>query len=224
MSLKKHLIFDCDGVIVDSEIVATRISLRLLKPFGYHADELTHAERYAGLLENEILERLRHDEGLDLPADLFHNIVQEIQQHMFEEMQPVPGMKALILALPVPLAVVSNSRVAHVTRCLSMMGIHDAVGERIFSAEHVAKPKPHPDVYLLAVERLGLDPAATLVVEDSLAGVTAAMAAGLEVIGFLGASHISPQHAARLRSAGVQTLAANAAELAQHLNERLIPA
>ncbi len=221
MPLFQHLIFDCDGVIVDSEIVATRISLRMLAPFGYTADELTHAERYAGLLEQDILIRLRGEEKLPIPEDFGGKIVAEIQAHMFEELQPVPGMPELLRALDQPLVVVSNSRVDHVRRSLALAGVADLVGDRIFSAEQVAQPKPHPDVYLHALGRLNFDPEATLVVEDSVAGVMAAKAAGLTVIGFLGASHISTAHADQLRAANANLLAQDAAELREVLAQQL---
>lgn len=205
-----HLIFDCDGVIVDSEIVATRISLRLLRPYGYQADELTHAERYAGLLEHEILTRLREDEGLTLPPDFGRELVSEITSQMFEALQPVPGIRDLVLQLDRPLTVVSNSKIPHVRRSLELAGVREAVGDRIFSAEQVAQPKPHPDVYLHTVGSMHYDPQRTLVVEDSVAGVTAAKAAGLAVIGFLGASHISASHGARLKAVGADALADDA--------------
>lgn len=221
MASFKHLIFDCDGVIVDSEIVATRISLRMLAPYGYTVDELTHAERYAGLLEHDILTRLREEEKLSLPEDFGGSIVAEIKAHMFEELQPVPGMPELLRALAQPLVVVSNSQVEHVRRSLALAGVSELVGDRIFSAEQVAQPKPHPDVYLQAVGRLNFDPDATLVVEDSVAGVMAAKAAGLTVIGFLGASHISPAHADRLRAANANLLVQDAAELREVLTQQL---
>jgi HAD superfamily hydrolase (TIGR01509 family) len=217
----KHLIFDCDGVIVDSEIVATRISLRKLAPYGYQVDELTHAERYAGLLETDIIARLRSEEGLDLPADFGGSIVKEIRDRMFEELQPVPGMTQLLRSLDQPLAVVSNSQVDHVQRSLALAQVADLIGDRIFSAQQVAQPKPHPDVYLHAVGRLNYDPEFTLVVEDSVAGVTAARQAGLTVVGFLGASHISAAHADRLRAADVNMLVQNAEELQAVLTQQL---
>lgn len=216
-----HLIFDCDGVIVDSEIVATRISLRMLKPYGYDADELTHATRYAGYQEHEILQRLRTEEGLDLPPDFGPKLVQEVHNRMFDELHPIAGMPELIRSLDRPLAVASNSGVAHVRRSLALAGVTEIVADRVFSAEHVAQPKPHPDLYLHALGSLKIAAERTVVVEDSIAGVTSAKAAGLYVIGFLGASHISDTHGKQLQDVGVDALAQNAGELDRLLGQLL---
>jgi len=209
----KHLIFDCDGVIVDSEIVATRVSLRLLAPFGYAADEATHAQKYAGLKEADILQRLQTEEGLSLPTDFWADLVSAVEKAMYEELVPISGMPEFIRSLPKTLSVASNSGLTHVTRALEIAGVRPWIGDRMYSAEQVPQPKPYPDVYLLALQRQGFDAAQSLVVEDSTAGVTAAKAAGCTVIGFLGASHIFGGHEQKLLTAGADFIAKDAEEL-----------
>ncbi len=217
----RHFIFDCDGVIVDSEILASRIALRMLAPFGYHSDEETHSTRFAGMLETDILAAVFGELGTAQPDDFYARIKVEHHIAFRDELKAIAGMGELINELPLPVSIVSNSGLGHVANSLALAGLSDKVEGRIFSAEEAGKPKPHPDVYLLALERLGLEPRHTVVVEDSVAGVTAARAAGLSVIGFLGASHIFGDHARRLREQGAEWIARDAAELNLHLQSLL---
>jgi HAD superfamily hydrolase (TIGR01509 family) len=221
MSERIPLIFDCDGVIVDSEIVATRVTLRLLRPLGYTATEAEYTRQYSGMLESEIRSHLVKDHGLEVSDDFFAQVLAEVAQAMQVELQPIAGMPELIRRLSLPLSVASNSYVAHVERSLELAGA-PWFGDRIFSSEHVPRPKPHPDLYQHAMHRLGYDPGQTWVVEDSVAGVTAAKAAGATVIGFLGASHIHPGHDVRLQGVGADYLAADAAELEIILERKLL--
>jgi HAD superfamily hydrolase (TIGR01509 family) len=126
---------------------------------------------------------------------------------MAEELKPIAGMPELLRALARPLSVASNSSEGHVRHALRIVGAEDWFEGRIFSARQVPRPKPAPDVYLQALAQIGLPPEAVVVVEDSTAGVTAARAAGLEVIAFLGAAHIFEGHEARVLAAGASRLA-----------------
>ncbi|MEM9987736.1 MAG: HAD hydrolase-like protein, partial [Bacteroidota bacterium] len=158
---QRPLIFDCDGVIVDSEIVATRVALRMLRPLGYQVTEAEHTSAYSGLLENEILDRIQRDHGVQLPKDFHPRLIENIIQAMQSELQPIAGMPELLRSLPGPIAVASNSLVVHVERSLGIAGVRDLVGDRIFSSEQVPQAKPAPDVYLLALQTLGYQAADT---------------------------------------------------------------
>lgn len=209
----KHLIFDCDGVLVDSEILASEVSVRMLRPYGYEADALAHCHRFAGMLDTYILEVLQEELGFRFPDD-FYDRLQEVAEHAFDtELKEVPGMPSMVARLPHLKSVASNSQVPHVQRALRMTRLEVSFGGRIFSSQHVAKPKPAPDVYLYALQQQGLSPSDALVIEDSPTGVQAARGAGLEVIGFLGATHIGPGHADRLREKGATWIARDADEL-----------
>ena len=214
----RQLIFDCDGVIVDSEIVATRVVLRMLRPLGYVVSEAEHNSAYSGLLEHEILHRIQQEHGVELPSDFQPRLIENIIQALENELQPIPGMPELLRQLPGPIAVASNSLVVHVERSLRIAGVRDLVGDRIFSSEHVPQAKPAPDVYLLALNTLGYEAADTVIVEDRLAGASAALAAGATVIGFTGASHLHAGHDQKLLALGVSAVADSAEELRQLLS------
>jgi len=115
---------------------------------------------------------------------------------------------------------VSNGSIQHVERCLKKVRLHHALDGFIFSAEQVENPKPSPDVYLFALEKLGLSPHETLVVEDSVTGILAAKAAGIQSVGFLGATHIHDDHGQQLWDAGADFVVPNAAGLAEVLKKK----
>ncbi|GAB4429630.1 MAG: HAD family hydrolase [Bacteroidia bacterium] len=209
----KYYLFDCDGVIVDSEILATRAALRALAPYGYTRSEEEHCRRFSGMMDTEIVALLSAELGVVFPPDFHSRLLADTEHQMRHELAPVAGMPDLLRALPLPLAVVSNSSLAHVERSLRRVGVWDRFEGRAFSSEQVARPKPFPDLYLHALATLGIAAADTLVVEDSPTGVAAAKAAGLYVIGFLGASNVFDGHGEVLRARGADALAADAAAL-----------
>lgn len=216
-----HLIFDCDGVIVDSEIVATRLSLKVLSAYGYVSDEESHCRRFSGMLTSKIMEIIFDELGKPIPDTLVKDLDHLFETEFEKVLEPIPGMPELLTSQSLPLSIVSNSWVDSVKRSLSISGIDGVSEGRIYSAEHVPNPKPSPDVYQLAIREIGLPPEQLLVVEDSVAGVTAAKSAGLTVIGFLGASHIFDGHDAKLRAQKADYLASDARELSTILQTLL---
>ena len=218
MSEIKHLIFDCDGVLIDSEYVAVNVMLKMLSPFGYQTTFQAFSSQFTGMLDTEILKYLNEQEGLPFPPNFYQQIEAERDRVFEEELKPVQGMPELVKSISFPKSVVSNSHVVHVQMSLDICGIRPLFEERIYSSEHVPKPKPHPDVYLHALNSLSLSPDEVLVVEDSLTGVQAARGAGCKVIGFAGASHISEGHTDKLLELGVEKAAATPEELSHILS------
>ncbi|MEM6346920.1 MAG: HAD family phosphatase [Bacteroidota bacterium] len=217
----KHLIFDCDGVLIDSEILATRIILEELKAFDFEMEELAYSERFSGFLTKDILQMLKTDYGLPLPDDFQQTLHGQMDKAFETILEPVPGMPELISSLPLPKNVVSNGRGEHVVRALKLTGLTSYFGEEIFSVDRVENPKPHPDLYLLALQTTGREADDVIVVEDSSAGVQAAKAAGLTVIGFAGASHVGAGHGEKLTALGANFIANDAQELRQHFEHLL---
>ena len=119
------------------------------------------------------------------------------------EVQPIAGVRQALEQIPLPLAVASNSRRHNVIASVERAGLTERAAGRIFSADMVERPKPAPDVYLLAARTAGVVPERCLVIEDSPTGATAALAAGMQVLGFTGASHIPQGHGDTLRRIGV---------------------
>ena len=215
------VIFDCDGVLVDSEVLANQTALDMLRPYGFEMSQSAYGGSFAGKTEEDILAIIRNDYGITLPDDFLTQVQSAISQRLDDELQPIPGMHEVIALLPVPTAVVSNSSLARVRSSLKVAQLSDFFGERLFAAEMVDRPKPAPDVYLYAAEQLNVAPEHCLVIEDSQSGVTAATAAGMTVIGFLAASHIPDGHQRTLRTAGAAEVAPDAAALQQAVSKFL---
>ncbi len=197
------VIFDCDGVLVDSEILACRAVAELIAHYEPRAPVAELVERLVGTPDEMIIKAVAAQYGTHFPADIRQRAVDAIDAVLAEGLEPIPGVADAIGRLPVPKAVASNSHFRRVTRSLAIAGITDAFGDHVYTPEVVERPKPAPDLYLLAAERLGVPPARCAVIEDSVPGSTAGLAAGMTVIGFLGGSHIRAGHEAQLRDAGV---------------------
>lgn len=196
------VIFDCDGVLVDSEIIALRVLERELVPLLPGIDTAALVHNTAGISTGDILEMVEQRTGQTLPPGALSVMIQAIDRALDEELQPIPGALEAITRIPARKAVASNSSLDSVRRSLARAGLTSYFGEWVFSADMVASPKPAPDLYLHTAERLEVAPERCLVVEDSVSGVIAARRAGMTVIGFTGASHAPVDQHERLRHAG----------------------
>ena len=207
------MIFDCDGVLVDSEILASQTVLDMLKPYGFEMDQGEYNSRFAGKVEEDTLAIVEQDYDVVLPNDFLSRLRLEIERRLDHDLQAITGMRGVIESVSLPKAIVSNSRLVRVIASLKIAELTDLFGEALFAAEMVEHPKPAPDVYLHAARQLNKSPTECLVVEDSVSGVTAAHRAGMTVIGFLGASHIPAGHEEVLKQAGAWTTVTDAAAL-----------
>ncbi|MGF1611559.1 MAG: HAD family hydrolase [Kiloniellales bacterium] len=216
------VIFDLDGVLIDSELLAARALAEELADHGHEITIEAVIERFVGVSGAVLLADLARERGSPLPDDFTERARARMQALYRRELQPVAGAAGALAALTLPRCVASNSPVDYIERTLDITGLagHFAPEAR-FSAEMVANPKPAPDVFLHAAETMGAAPARCLVIEDSVAGVTAARAAGMTVLGFAGAGHIAdpPAHGARLREAGAQHLLDDFAALPDLIEE-----
>ncbi|ROT97651.1 HAD family hydrolase [Marinobacter sp. R17] len=197
------LIFDCDGVLVDSEVIAEATLVEQLRDWLPDLQTDTVLHHALGMTTENILLHLEALSSHTLPADALPRIDEAIEARLAKALQPIDGVAETLDRLELPLAIVSNSSRFRVCNSLATTGLDAQLGTvPLFTAEQVALPKPDPGVYLLATRELGCSPKDCLVVEDSVSGVTAAKAAGMTVIGFTGASHIPPDHAEHLKDAG----------------------
>jgi HAD superfamily hydrolase (TIGR01509 family) len=217
----KHILFDNDGTIVDSEIIASRIMLRHLALHGVNLSEQEYNMRYPGLRTRDILIALREEEGFRPPENFIQMVHEEHNREFHRSLRAIPGMTSLFRSLKVPKSMVSNGSVRHVDACLRRVRLRSAVDGHIFSAEQVGNPKPSPDVYLHALETLRLKPSETLAVEDSTTGVLAAKSAGIQVVGFLAATHIHDGHGDKLLAAGADYLIPDAKALHGLLKKKM---
>lgn len=200
------LLSDCDGVIVDSEKIADEIMLETLRGV-FKSDALeAHMADMFGRRVLDIIRLLEERLCVDLTPQTRACMQMDIDARVGREAPGMSDVRRVYEALGLPVAIVSNSAPQRLQVSVCRAGLLDLVGANIFSGDEVALPKPAPDVYLKAAQVMGFAPAQCLVIEDSVTGVTAARAAGMCVIGFLGGSHIRTNHADMLAHAGAHKL------------------
>ncbi|MEM9750461.1 MAG: HAD-IA family hydrolase [Pseudomonadota bacterium] len=213
------VIFDCDGVLVDSEIIVIEIERAELAREGLHYEQGAFIAKFNGLPDKAFRAAVNADAaeriGRTLPDAFFEAAHVAKDKALRERLQPVPGAAAMLSALQAPRAVASSTRKVSLGVKLRETGLWPYLGPHAYSAEEVARGKPHPDVFLHASAQIGAEPARCLAIEDSANGVRAAVAAGMRPIGFLGGAHCAPGHGDRLKAAGAVELIATMAELAE---------
>ncbi len=209
------LLSDCDGVIVDSEKIADEIMQEVLQE-AFHNEVLeVHMKDLFGRRVMDIILLLEGRMGVVLSPEKRSFMHMDIDARIGREAPAMPGVREVYEALALPLGIVSNSAPQRLQMCVRRAGLIDLVGPNIFSGDEVPSPKPAPDVYLGAARFMGFTPGQCLVIEDSVTGVTAARAAGMLVLGFLGGSHIRSDHAEMLTKAGAHRLFSNMSDLPQ---------
>jgi HAD superfamily hydrolase (TIGR01509 family) len=196
------IIFDCDGVLVDSEVLSVREEVAFLREQGFDITVQDIVDRYMGISVAAMLADLEARFGRRLPKNLAETLRQRIAMVFEGELTVMPGVPALLETLPGKICVASSSAPQRLRQSLSLTGLLARFEPHIFSATQVARGKPAPDLFLFAAERMGVSPDRCLVIEDSIAGVTATRAAGMTALGFCGGSHCAPGHKDRLRGAG----------------------
>ncbi len=206
------VIFDCDGVLIDSELLSIRADQECLAECGIELSIEEILDRYTGISFADVVADLEARHG-PLPADFAERRRRRLWPLFESELRAIPGVTAVIEALNCPACVASSGRPDRLRHALSLVGLYDRFHPNIFSAVDVARGKPAPDLFLYAAERMGVMPARCVVIEDSLPGVTAAVAAGMTVIGYVGASHCRPGDAARLAAQGAVAVIDDMAQL-----------
>lgn len=207
MSNISLIIFDCDGVLVDSEIIGIRIEAELLHAAGCEISVERLTERFSGMSWNDILRILESETGLRLMDTLLHRTESELDLRIPAEVKAIDGAQAVLEGLGYPSCVCSNTKMSRLETVLTKVGFRQYFEPNIFSAKDLGedRSKPKPDIFLHGAQRMGFDPSQTVVIEDSVHGVQAAQSAGMQVIGFTGGSHTFADHAKNLVEAGALT-------------------
>jgi HAD superfamily hydrolase (TIGR01509 family) len=208
------VIFDCDGVLVDSEVLSCRIDAEFLTEIGvpYTAEEI--ARQFLGVSLKTMISRIESDRNCKLPDDFSDRLNRRLFGRFETDLKPIEGVREAILSLPYPRCVASSSLPERIALSLRVTGLSDLF-DHVFSASEVPRGKPAPDLFLHAANRMGVSPESCLVIEDSAAGVQAALAAGMRVIGFAGGSHCGPEHAEKLRQMGAAVVIKHMVDLSQ---------
>ncbi|RYC15346.1 HAD family hydrolase [Ciceribacter ferrooxidans] len=208
-------IFDCDGVLVDSEIIAARVESKLLNEAGYPISVEEMGERFAGMTWKNILLSVEKEIDIPLSASLLDKSETLLDQRLAREVKIIEGVSFALSRIEGPRCICSNSSVHRLDSMLTKVGLKEQFAPNIFSAKDLGadRVKPKPDIYLHALSQMGVAAKKAVVVEDSVHGVHAARDAGIRVIGFTGASHTYPSHADRLTDAGAETVISRMVDL-----------
>jgi HAD superfamily hydrolase (TIGR01509 family) len=209
------IIFDCDGVLIDSEILSAQVDCEILREHGYEITPAELAHKFAGLTTDRIFELVGEEIGHPFSNELIHRAQLETDQRLQEQVLPIPGVQDMLDALDDPRCICSNSRPERLEVSLIKAGLWDRFRPYVFSAQAVGqgRGKPAPDVFLHAAKIFETSPDDCIVIEDSVAGTTGGVAAGMRVIGFTGASHSWPGHAEALMDAGTTTVVRRLADV-----------
>ena len=202
------VIFDCDGVLVDSEPVANRVFRQMLAEQGLDLAPETMDELFLGRSMEHCLAHAADMLGRPLPGEFQSEHDRRLFAALAAELAVTPGLPQVLDRLAGPYCVASNGSLDKLRFSLGHVGLLARFEGRLFSAAMVARGKPAPDLFLHAARCMGVPPGACVVIEDTPTGVTAAVAAGMEVFGFAARTP-----AARLREAGAQRVFADMVEL-----------
>ena len=184
------VIFDCDGVLIDSEIISANMLVAELAGLGVRIDLAYVARHFLGRSYPTVMQQIRREFGLDLPPEFEDQYRQRLMAAFEAGLRVMPDVKAVLETLALPYCVATSSSPMRARRSLEIAGL-SALTKRLFTSTMVARGKPAPDLFLHAAATMGAHPAQCLVIEDSLNGVRAARAAGMPVWRFVGGSHLA---------------------------------
>ncbi|MCC6735808.1 MAG: HAD-IA family hydrolase [Bauldia sp.] len=209
------LILDCDGVLVDSELVSARVAAACFTDAGAAISMAEVLEHYTGMKADEVTAAVFAARGLTVPDGETERRRLATMAAFEAELRPMPGADAALAAIHALKCVASSSHHDRVALALRVTGLAHHFGPAVFSATMVERGKPAPDLFLHAAKAMGVEPSHCIVVEDSVAGITAAKAAAMAAIGFTGGSHCGPDHRHRLVTAGADRVVHHMDDLAE---------
>ena len=225
------LIFDCDGVLLDSEIIAERVVLKHLQNvLSSHNDKSISHEKYSlrewladaiGQDSEKILEQFSELAKIPLPNDSLKILEQTLEKALSNEVLSIDGMKRLLESIEGVWVIASNSSLCRLRISLAKAEMLALCKSRLFSSEMVKRPKPAPDLYLHIATKFNMHVDNCVVIEDSPAGIRSVIQAGMRVIGFRGGSHITPRRIELLRQAGAIDIVKTADELTELIKKSI---
>lgn len=197
------VIYDCDGTLIDTETLYGEVSLAACHALGLTSWTIDHyVDSIVGIPWSDGVKIIEAAHGRALPADFEQRIEDAVALRLESELRALPGVREALEAIGGRRCVASSTSLAPLRRNLAITGLIDLFDPHVFSASQVARGKPHPDVFLHAAAQMDVQAQACLVIEDSVPGVRAAIAAGMRVVGFTGVSHDKSRSAGRLAEAG----------------------
>ena len=214
------MIFDCDGVLVDSEPLAAEAYERVYEKHGMRGVGASIIAQCIGLKQADILVKIKELTGHQFPDHAHDDIWAETKQLFTERLAETEGLRHFLDALPAARCVASSSSLERIHHSLEITELAPYFGEAIFSSSMVKRGKPAPDIFLYAAERMKADPSLCVVIEDSPLGVEGAVAANMTAIGYTGGGHTYDGHAERLMSRGAVATCASWGAVKDELKAR----
>ncbi len=185
------VIFDCDGVLIDSEIISARMLIEELAGLGVHIDLAYVSRHFLGRSYPTVMAQIRREFGLDLPPAFEEQYRNRLLAAFETGLRIMPHVRDVLEGLRLPFCVATSSSPRRAQRSLEIVGLAELIGAGLFTSTMVAHGKPAPDLFQFAARTMGAAPARCLVIEDSLNGIRAGLAAGMTVWRFVGGSHMA---------------------------------
>ncbi|MFD1987380.1 HAD family hydrolase [Mesorhizobium newzealandense] len=224
MARPRPIIFDCDGVLVDSEPLAAQAYERVYDKHGMPGVNTSIIAQCIGMKQADIIAKIRELTGHQFPAASDGDIWAETKILFSQELKPTPGITAFLQTLAGDRCVASSSSVERINHSLAVTGLAGYFGDAIYSSSMVKNGKPAPDIFLFAADKMDANPADCIVIEDSPFGIQGAVAAGMTAIGYTGGGHTYAEHSARLTAAGADFVCADWHDVSRQLSRLGVPA
>jgi len=218
------IIFDCDGVLVDSEPLAAKAYERVYEKHGMPGVHDGIIAQCIGMKQADIIVKIRDLTGHQFPDHAHDDIWAETKVLFTEALMPTNELASFLERLTLPRCVASSSSIERIRHSLAVTDLDRFFGEAVFSSSMVSRGKPAPDIFLYAARKMGVEPSRCVVIEDSHFGVEGAVAAGMTAIGYTGGSHSYPGHGQRLVSHGAAVACASWTEIGAYLGEIVMAA
>ena len=212
-------IFDCDGVLVDSEIISSRLMAEALSREGYAVSPQDCRDRYTGISIRSLISMVEKDWGRKLPTDFEETVRAHDLEVFARELKAVPGVSDALRRIDIPVCVASSGVPKKIENSLRVTGLTEFFEPHLFSATMVANGKPAPDLFLYAARQMGVEPERCCVIEDAEAGIRGALDAGMQVMGFAGGGHCGPGYMTMLHKAGANLVFEDMNRLPELLNQ-----
>jgi len=200
------IIFDCNGVLVDSEPIATAVLAQELQRAGIQVTPQIIARYFTGRRPTDVFAEVEDATGMTLPSNFASNVFYATMSRLRAELRATPHVAYALSWLRGPKCVASSSPPERIKLSLDVTDLRRYFGTNVFSANDVTAGKPKPDLFLHVAASAGIDPADCIVVEDSPAGVSAAVAAGMTAIGYVGGTHAAPNLGSELSKSGARAV------------------
>ena len=208
MATCELVIFDCDGTLMDSEHLSAEVEVEILAEYGSKMTAKEYSLRFAGASAQFVKSEIEKELGKNLPDDHIKKVKRKEKERLWREVKALPGAHEVLDMFDQPRCICSNADMEKLKIELTRAELWDRFRPYVFSAYDIPSKgrKPKPDLFLHAAKEFGVEPSACVVIEDSIPGIQAGVAAGMRVIGFTGGSHTHQGHADTLTDAGAETV------------------